>query len=532
MSGEMTWILCSGTGAISDDDGADDMRGLEGAVDRQVAGDLVEADDALAGLERAGVDALVAQEVLGRDFGLLEGGVGQFPVADLPVEDMVRMAARPVSAILLVLDVLAQDRRVLVHRLEWVDDDGQGFVLDLDQVRGVGGDIAVGRDDEGDLLVLEQDLAVGEHHLDVAGKGRHPGQIDALEVLGGEHCEHARHGLGLGGVDLHDAGVSMARAMEVAVHHARQLDVVDVIAFALGEAHVLDALALAAHALKLFGALERSGKGSVVHSAASLNSRPAILAAAYWIAFTMFWYPVQRQRLPEMPMTDLALGRVRVLLQEPMRAHDHARRAIAALEAMHLAEALLEGAELAVGFGHALDGENVCARGLDREHGAGFDRPAVDIDRAGAAMGGVAADMRAGEAEVLAQVVDEQRPRLDGGRHRLAVDRHADIGEGHVGPFQDVARAKARLERPRGHDAGHLGAIFGRAAAVRGGRSDRGRGGGRPSEGRPDRARTRRTEAAASLASSAVAATLVRPIAQVATLPPETVRMTAAAAVA
>src|ERR1700691_5932718 len=94
----------------------------------------------------------------------------------------------------------------------------------------------------------------------------------------------------------------MARAMEVAVQHARQLDVVDVIAFALGEAHVLDALALASHALKFFGALERGWKRSVVHSAASLNSRPASLAAAYWIAFTMFWYPVQRQRLPEMPM--------------------------------------------------------------------------------------------------------------------------------------------------------------------------------------------------------------------------------------
>ena len=94
------------------DDGADDMRRLEGAVDRQVAGDLVEADDALAGLERAGVDALIAQEVLGRDLGLGEGGVGQLLVADLPVEDVVRVAARPVSAILLVLDVLAQDGRV------------------------------------------------------------------------------------------------------------------------------------------------------------------------------------------------------------------------------------------------------------------------------------------------------------------------------------------------------------------------------------------------------------------------------------
>ena len=248
------------------------------------------------------MDALVAEEVLRRDLGLGEGGVGQFLVADLPVEDVVRVAARPVSAILLVLDVLAQDGRILVHRLERIDDNREGLVLDLDQVRGVGGDIAVGGDDEGDLLVLEQDLAVGEHHLDVAGEGRHPGQIDALEILGGEDREDARHGLGLGRVDLHDAGVGVARAMEVAVQHAGQLDVVDVVAAALREAHVLDALALAAHALKLFGALERSGSGGVVHSAASLNSRPAILAAAYWIALTMFWYPVQRQRLPEMPM--------------------------------------------------------------------------------------------------------------------------------------------------------------------------------------------------------------------------------------
>ncbi len=269
--------------------GADDVRGLERAVDREVAGDLVEADDALAGFERAGVHALVAQEVLGRHLGLGEGGVGQLLVADLPVEDVVVVLARSVGAVLLVLDVLAQDRRVVVHRLERIDDDRKGLVLDLDEVGGVGGDIAVGGDDEGDLLVLEQDLAVGEHHLDVAGERRHPGEIDALEVLGGQHREHAGHGLGLRGVDLHDPGVSMARAMEVAVQHPRQLDVVDVIALALGEAHVLDALALAAHALEFFGALERSGKGGVVHSAASLNSRPASLAAAYWIALTMFW---------------------------------------------------------------------------------------------------------------------------------------------------------------------------------------------------------------------------------------------------
>ena len=92
-----------------------------------------------------------------------------------------------------------------VHRLERIDDDGQRLVFDLDQFGGVGGDVAVGRDDEGDLLVLEQHLAVGEHHLHVARERRHPGEIDALQVLGGQHRDHAGHGLRLGRVDLDDA---------------------------------------------------------------------------------------------------------------------------------------------------------------------------------------------------------------------------------------------------------------------------------------------------------------------------------------
>ena len=166
---------------------------------------------------------------------------------------------------------------------------GSVLVFDLDEIGGVGGDIAVGRDDEGDFLVLEQHLAVGEHHLHVAGERRHPGEIDALQVLGGQHRDDAGHGLGLRRVDLEDARMGMARAMKIAVQHAGQFDVVDVIAASLGEAHVLDALALAAHALQFFGAFERGGSGGSVHSAASLYSTPLIFAAAYWMALTMFW---------------------------------------------------------------------------------------------------------------------------------------------------------------------------------------------------------------------------------------------------
>ena len=271
------------------DDGADHMRGLKRAVDREIARDLVEADDALAGLQRARMDPLVGEEVLGRHLRFGESGVGQLAVADGPGEDVVGVLAGPVRPFGFVLDVLAQDRGVGVHGLERIDHDRQRLVFDLNKVGRVGGNIAIRRDNEGDLLVLEQHFPVSEHHLHVARESRHPGEIDAFQILGGQDRQNARQRFRLGRVDLDDSSVAVARAMEIAMQHARQLDIVDVVPFSLREAHVLDALALAPHALQLVGAFERRGRGRSVHSAASLNSIPLSLAAAYWIALTMFW---------------------------------------------------------------------------------------------------------------------------------------------------------------------------------------------------------------------------------------------------
>ena len=91
--------------------------------------------------------------------------------------------------------------------------------------------------------------------------------------------------------------------------------------------------------------------------------------------------------------------------------------------AVVLAERRLHRVQLAV-LGEALDRDHLGAVGLHREHGAGLDRAAVDVDHAGAALAGVAADMGAGEAEMLAQELDQERARLDLARHRLAVDLH------------------------------------------------------------------------------------------------------------
>ena len=81
---------------------------------------------------------------------------------------------------------------------------GSSFVFDLDGLDAVGRRIAILGHDEGDLLVLEQHLAVGQHHLHVARQRRHPGEVDALQLLGSQHRQHARHLERLGRVDALD----------------------------------------------------------------------------------------------------------------------------------------------------------------------------------------------------------------------------------------------------------------------------------------------------------------------------------------
>src|SRR5574343_1000574 len=122
-------------------------------------------------------------------------------------------------------------------------------------------------------------------------------QVEGRKVGGGQHRDDAGQSLGRIGVDRLDAGMGIGRADEIAEQHAGQLDVIDIVALALGEADVLNALAAGTHAFQV-GDTFFAGGGQVVHSAASLVF---ISFAADMIALTMFWYPVQRHRLPAMP---------------------------------------------------------------------------------------------------------------------------------------------------------------------------------------------------------------------------------------
>ena len=127
------------------------------------------------------------------------------------------------------------------------------------------------------------------------------------------------------------------------------------------------------------------------------------------------------QLVPDGVLVELAA----VPVDDIDRRHDHARRAIAALQAVIVAERGLHRVQF-VAFRDAFDGGDIGAVGLSDQHGAGLDRPAVDMDDAGAALAGIAADMGTGQVQMFAQQMDKKGPVLDLGRDRLAVHRQFD----------------------------------------------------------------------------------------------------------
>ena len=94
-----------------------------------------------------------------------------------------------------------------------------------------------------------------------------------------------------------------------------------------------------------------------------------------------------------------------------------------------------------VALRQTFDGGDARAVGLSRQHGAGFDGLSVEMHGAAAALAGVAAEVRAGQAELLAQQVDEQGPVFALNGLGLAIDGEFDV-HGDIRVFS--VRGKAR----------------------------------------------------------------------------------------
>jgi hypothetical protein len=118
--------------------------------------------------------------------------------------------------------------------------------------------------------------------------------------------------------------------------------------------------------------------------------------------------------LPEIALADLLLARALVALEERAAGHEHAGRAVAALQRVLLGERLLDRMQLAAGL-QSLDRAHLAAVGLHREHGAGLHRLPVEQHGADTAVRRIATDVRAREPQFLADEVHQQQARVDFG---------------------------------------------------------------------------------------------------------------------
>ena len=114
-----------------------------------------------------------------------------------------------------------------------------------------------------------------------------------------------------------------------------------------------------------------------------------------------------------------------MLCQQADHRHHEPGRAEAALEAVTFVERLLHRMQRRPQNGQALDGRHFVAFGLNREHQARPHRRSVEQHSAAAADPMLAANVRAGQTEVVSKMVREQATRIALGRVDETVDLHA-----------------------------------------------------------------------------------------------------------
>src|SRR5438552_7526988 len=153
-------------------------------------------------------------------------------------------------------------------------------------------------------------------------------------------------------------------------------------------------------------------------------------------------------QVPAQSFGNLLAARDGARRQQVNARHDHARRAVAALQAMTIPESLLQRMQMTVAR-QAFDGGDVGAVRLHGEHRARLHRLAVDEDGTGAANARLAANVRPGQTARIAQIVHEQDTRLDGVIAWGVVDAEPNRnGHGHL-----PVAAHATPFRPTTEDA-------------------------------------------------------------------------------
>src|SRR5579862_4672125 len=142
-------------------------------------------------------------------------------------------------------------------------------------------------------------------------------------------------------------------------------------------------------------------------------------------------------------LADRLVARAREALEQVGHGDDQTRRAEAALHGARLDERLLHGIEV-LAAAEVLDGADGAAVGLDRRDEAGADEPAVEPDRARAALPLLAGVLRARQLELVAEQREQARRGRDVHRPLDPVDRGRDR---HAGTSARSAEAHCSARR-------------------------------------------------------------------------------------
>src|SRR5262249_7721137 len=111
------------------------------------------------------------------------------------------------------------------------------------------------------------------------------------------------------------------------------------------------------------------------------------------------------------PSLNLGIARLRLFLQQSMRAHHHARDAIAALRGLDFDEGTLDWRRLGRRAEPFQRRDLSLGEERNRRH-TGEDRFAIDQDRAGAALAEPAAELRGVEFQLVTASTRQTKPTL------------------------------------------------------------------------------------------------------------------------
>jgi hypothetical protein len=98
---------------------------------------------------------------------------------------------------------------------------------------------------------------------------------------------------------------------------------------------------------------------------------------------------------------------MRVIIQKGRRRHHHAGRAKPTLETMLLPEPFLNGVQRSILL-QPLDCGDLSPIRLDRKEATGLDGLTIEVDGTGATVTGLASDVGAGQAQDIAEAVDQE----------------------------------------------------------------------------------------------------------------------------